>query len=112
MNLDILGAYPNSLLPDHTILYHPNTKHQNAQHESKPSNIQLCCNSCKRGKNPLADILSRRPVWLNPDHIVGPDEEFDLEDEEGFAMRVMESKPHLLRDNPLLRELESVGNKD
>ena len=27
-------------------------------------------------------------------------------------MRVKESKPHLLRDNPLLRELESVGNKD
>ena len=27
-------------------------------------------------------------------------------------MRVMESKPHLLRDNPLLRDLESVGNKD
>ena len=27
-------------------------------------------------------------------------------------MRVMKSKPHLLRDNPLLRELESVGNKD
>ena len=27
-------------------------------------------------------------------------------------MRVMERKSHLLRDNPLLRELESVGNKD
>ena len=27
-------------------------------------------------------------------------------------MRVMESKPHILRDNPLLRKLESVGNKD
>ena len=63
-------------------------------------------------KNHLADVLSRRPVWLNPDHTVGPDKGLDLEDGEGFAMRVMESKPHLLRDNPLLRELESVGSKD
>ena len=63
-------------------------------------------------KNHLADVLSRRPVWLNPDHTLGPDEGLDLDDGEGFSMRVMESKPHLLRDNPLLRELESVGNKD
>ena len=35
-----------------------------------------------------------------------------MEDEEGFAMRAMESKPHLYRDNPLRRELESVRNKD
>ena len=61
-------------------------------------------------KNHLADVLSRRPVWLNPDHTLGPDEGLDLDDEEGFAMRVMESKPHFLRDNPLLMELESVGN--
>ena len=66
----------------------------------------------KGAKNYLADVLSRRPVWLNPDHTLGPDEGLDLEDGEAFAMRVMVSKPHLLRDNPLLRELESVGHKD
>ena len=54
-------------------------------------------------KNHIADVLSRRPVWLNPNHTLGPDEGLDLENEEGFAMRVMDSKPHLLRDNPLLR---------
>ena len=63
-------------------------------------------------QNHLADVLSRRPVWLNPDHTLGPDEGLDLEDEEGFTMRVMERKPHLLRDNPLLSKLESIGNKD
>ena len=63
-------------------------------------------------KNHLADVLSRMPAWLNPDHTIGPDEGLDLEDEEGFAMRVMESKTYLLRDNPLLRELESAGHKD
>ena len=63
-------------------------------------------------KNQLADVLSQRPVWLNPDHTVGPDEGLDLEDGEAFTLRVIVSKPHLLRDNPLLQELESVGHKD
>ena len=27
-------------------------------------------------------------------------------------MRVMTSKPHLIKDNPLLRELEDIGKKD
>ena len=48
-------------------------------------------------------------MWLNPDHTLGPDEGLDLDDGEDFAMRVMESKPHLLKDNPLLRELESTA---
>ena len=66
----------------------------------------------KGAKNHLADVLSRRPVWLNTDHTLGPDEGLDLEDGEAFAMRVMVSMPHLLRDNPLLRELEENGQKD
>ena len=66
----------------------------------------------KGAKNHLADVLSRRPMWLNPDHTLGPDEVLDLEDGKAFAMRVMVSKPHLLRDNPLLWEHESVGQKD
>ena len=35
-----------------------------------------------------------------------------MDDEDDFAMRVMESKPHLLRDNPLLKDIESIGRKD
>ena len=56
--------------------------------------------------------MSRRQFWLNPDPTLGPDEGLDLDDGDDFAMRIMESKPHLLRDNPLLKELESVGSKD
>ena len=63
-------------------------------------------------KNHLADMLSRRPVWLNPDHTLGPDEGLDLDDGDDFAMRDMESKPHLLRDNSLLKDVESIGSKD
>ena len=63
-------------------------------------------------KNHLADVLSRRPVWLNPDNTLGPDEGLDLDDGDDFAMRVMESKPQLLRDNPFLKEVESIGSKD
>ena len=66
----------------------------------------------KGAKNHLADVLSRRPVWLNTDHTLGPNEGLDLEDGEAFAMRVMVSMPHLLRDNPKLRELEEIGQKD
>ena len=66
----------------------------------------------KGEKNHLADVLSRRPVWLNTDHTLGPDEGLDLEDGEAFAMRVMVSMPHLLRDNPILRDLEEIGHKD
>ena len=66
----------------------------------------------KGEKNHLADVLSRRPVWLNTDHTLGPDEGLDLEDSEAFVMRVMVSMPQLLRDNPLLRDLEEVGHKD
>ena len=66
----------------------------------------------KGSKNHLADVLSRRPVWLNTDHTIGPDEGLDLEDEDAFAMRVAVSMPHLLRDNPRLRQLEEIARKD
>ena len=63
-------------------------------------------------KNHLTDVLSRRPVWLNTDHTLEPDDGLDLEDGEAFAMRVIVNMPHLLRDNPLLRDLEEIGQKD
>merc|ERR1712240_970431 len=66
----------------------------------------------KGSKNHLADVLSRRPVWLNTDHKIGPDEGLDLEDEDAFAMRVAVSMPHLLCDNPPLRQLEEIARKD
>ena len=66
----------------------------------------------KGEKNHLVDVLRRRPVWLNTDHTLGPDEGLDLDDSEAFAMRVMVSMPHLLRDNPLLCDLEEIGHKD
>ena len=44
--------------------------------------------------------------------MIGPDEGLDLEDEDAFAMRVTVSMPHLLRDNPCLRQLEEVARKD
>ena len=66
----------------------------------------------KGAKNHLANILSRRQFWLNTYHTLGHDEGLDLEDGKAFAMRVMVSMPHLLRDNPLLWELEEIGQKD
>ena len=57
-------------------------------------------------------MLSRRPVWLNPDHTLGPDEGLDFDDGNDFAMRVIGSKPNLHGNNPLLKELESVGSKN
>ena len=39
-------------------------------------------NHIKGAKNHLADVLSRRPVWLNADHTLRPDEGLDLEDGE------------------------------
>ena len=51
-------------------------------------------------------------MWLNTDHTIGPDEGLDLEDGDSFAMRVMVSMPHLLCNNPLLRELEEIAEKD
>ena len=50
----------------------------------------------KGTKNHLADVLSRRTVWLNTDHMIGPDKRLNLEDVDAFAMRVMVSMPHLL----------------
>ena len=35
-----------------------------------------------------------------------------MEDEDAFAMKVTVSMPHLLRDNPRLRQLEEVAQKD
>ena len=48
-------------------------------------------------------------MWLNLDPTAGPDEGIDLDDDDDFAMRIMVSKHHLLRDNPLLKELENIG---
>ena len=36
----------------------------------------------------------------------------DLDEGDDFVMRVMESKPQLLRDNPFLKEVEKIGSKD
>ena len=63
-------------------------------------------------KNHLADVFSRRPVWFTPDNTLGPNHGLDLDEGDDFAMRVMESKPQLLRDNPFLKEVESIGSKD
>ena len=59
----------------------------------------------------LADVLSRRQVWMNLDSSTGPEEGLDLDEGEDYAMRVMTSKPHLIKDNPLLSELEDIGRK-
>ena len=48
---------------------------------------------------------------MNLDSSTGPEEGFDLDEGENYAMRVMTSKPHLIKDNPLLRELEDIGRK-
>ena len=66
----------------------------------------------KGKKNHIADELSRRLVWMNLDSTTGPDEGIELKEDEDFAMRVMVSKPHLLRDNPLLKDLEDTNKKD
>ena len=63
-------------------------------------------------KNHLAEVLSHRPVWLAPDNSIVPDKGLDLEWEDEFAMRIMESKPQLLRNNPYLKDTESIGSKD
>ena len=63
-------------------------------------------------KNHLADVLSRRRVWLAPDNSDGPDKGLDLEGDDEFVMRIMESKPKLLRNNPYLKVVESIGSKD
>ena len=49
---------------------------------------------------------------MNLDSTTGPDEGIELDEDEDFAMRVMVSKPHLIRDNPLLKDLEDIGRKD
>ena len=49
---------------------------------------------------------------MNPNITLGPDEGLDLDDGDDFAMRIMESKPHLLRDNPFIKEVERIGSKD
>ena len=79
------------------------------------ANLQMynyTVNHVKDIKNHLADVLSRRSVWLNPDNTLGPDEGLDQDDGDDFAMRVMESKPQLLRGNPFLKEVENIGSKD
>ena len=63
-------------------------------------------------KNHLADVLSRRPIWLTHDNSDGPDNGLDLEGDDEFAMQIMESKPQLLRNNPYLKLVESIGRKD
>ena len=91
------------------------TQIQNTRLLSIKVNLQIynyTVKHIKGSKNHLADVFSRSPVWLNTDHTIGPDEGLDFEDGDAFAMRVMVSMPHLLRDNPLLRQLEEVAQKD
>ena len=90
------------------------TQMQNSRMIQMTANLQMynyTVTHVKGIKDHLADLLSRRPVWLNPDHTLGPDEGLDSDDADDFAMRVMESKPHLLRDNPLLKEVESIVSR-
>ena len=65
-----------------------------------------------KGKtNYLADVLSRRPVWINIDSRTGPEEGLDLDEGEDYAMRVMTSKPHLIKDNPSLVNWRTLAEK-
>ena len=67
--------------------------------------------------NCIADCLSRRPVWLT-----GNDKESDTgQDHVGgqskgprdeLCLRVFTESRHILRDNPALRKLEEMGQKD
>ena len=41
-----------------------------------------------------------------------PDEGIGLDEDEDFAMIIMVSKSHLIKDNPLLNDLEDIGRKD
>ena len=43
-------------------------------------------NHVKGTKIPLAEVLSRRPVWLAPDNSLGPDQGLDLDEEDDFVM--------------------------
>ena len=75
------------------------TQNQNTQMLNMKANLQVynyTVKHVKDTKNHPADVLSRRPVWLNTNHTIGPDEGLDLEDGDAFAMRVMVSMPHLL----------------
>ena len=58
----------------------------------------------------LANVLSRTPVWMNLYFSTGPEEGFDLDEGEDYTMRVLTSKPPLIKDNPLLSEWEDIGN--
>ena len=88
---------------------------QNSRMIQMKANLQMynyTVSHVKGVKNHLADVLSRRPVWLAPDNTLGPDQGLDLDEEDDYVMRVMESKPQLLRNNPYLKEVESIGSKD
>ena len=88
---------------------------QNSRMIQMKANLQMynyTVSHVKGVKNHLADVLSHRPVWLAPDNTLGPDQGLDLDEEDDYAMRVMESKPQLLRNNPYLKEVESIGSKD
>ena len=49
---------------------------------------------------------------MNLDSSTGPEEGLDLDEGEDYTMRVMNSKPHLIKDNPLISEFENIGRKD
>ena len=49
---------------------------------------------------------------MNLDSSTGPEEGLDLDEGEDYAMRVMTSKPYLIKDNPLLTKLEDIGRKN
>merc|ERR1712240_95024 len=91
------------------------TQIQNTRLLNIKANLQIynyTVKHIKGSKNHLAEVLSRHPVWLSTDYTIGPDEGLNLEDGDAFTMRVMVSMPHLLHDNPLLRQLEEVAQKD
>ena len=46
---------------------------------------------------------------MNLDSNTGPKEGLDLDEEEDYVLRVMTSKPHLIKGILLLKNLEKVG---
>ena len=70
-------------------------------------------------KNFIADILSRRPLWLTdgaqaPEYSGDPEEDFTVDnvEEEDQALRVLISEQHILKNNSALKGIEVVGLKD
>ena len=61
------------------------TQMQNSRMVKMKSNLHMYnyrVSHIKGKKNHIADLLSRRPVWLNLDPTSGPDEGIDFDDDE------------------------------